>query len=146
MELIVRIARRALTRRAARRGAAVALVATVAILQSCAKGPGSLELKSVTVGSAVDAEEKVTTKTREFAPGDTVFVAIGTEGAGARVLHVQWFTGLHPASTESRKIEANGPRSFAFHFAPPGGWPAGKSRALFWLDDDQKHTADFEVR
>src|SRR2546425_12768203 len=116
MESLFVVASRSRTRGTGRVAPLVLICVAAVSAASCSNSPGSLELKSVKLGTAVDAEERVVTPTREFAAGDTVFVAIGTEGDGSRILHVQWFAGTQEVGSDSRRIRARGERSFAFRF------------------------------
>jgi hypothetical protein len=88
----------------------------------------------------------VTEATREFDSTSTVFATIETEGAGRAKLNVEWKSGGKTLNTEARDINPTRPAQFAFHFAPPDGWPRGRAILVFSLDDAEKHTAAFEVR
>jgi hypothetical protein len=127
-----------------RHAAPFALVVAVAACSSQALEP--VQLHKVELGSAVDAQERISAPTRTFAPGDTVYVSIATEGGGPATLTVQWYAKTSMVQTETKTIAPKGPASFAFHFAPPGGWPTGTSRVIFYLSADDKHGAEFDVQ
>lgn len=102
-------------------------------------------MKAIDVGSAVDAEGRIGAPTRRFDRQSTVFVSITTEGGGEATLHVRWLGNAEILAEQDQKIDPNGPANFVFKLAPPNGWPTGKSRAVFWMNDEEKHTAEFEV-
>ena len=104
-----------------------------------------LKIWSVEVGTGVDAENRITTATRTFAPDSTVYVTIETKGAGRGTLIVDWAPGSRIVETQKREINPTKLERFAFHFVPPGGWPKGTSRVRFSLNDGEKHLADFLV-
>jgi hypothetical protein len=118
----------------------------VVTLTGCSAPSEPLKLKAVELGSGVDEENRVVSPTRSFAPRSTVYASITTEGAGPGTLSVQWLANTRVVASETRKINPTAPAHFAFHFVPPDGWPSGRSRVLFSLDDGEKHTAEFEVR
>lgn len=114
---------------------------------ACSSSPPSepTHLKAVELGSAVDPQQRISAATRSFDPASVVFVAIATEGAGPATLTVQWVANTSLAKEESRSINPAGQASFAFQFKPSEGWPIGRSKVIFWLRDDEKHAAEFEV-
>jgi hypothetical protein len=105
-----------------------------------------LEMKAVEVGTAVGADGAVTAPTRVFAPDDTVHLAIRTIGGGDATLSVRWIVDNKIAHEEQKPVELRGPTHTAFQFKPANGWPVGTSRALFWMNEADKHTVEFEVR
>jgi hypothetical protein len=105
-----------------------------------------LEMKAVEVGTTVNADGVITNPTRVFAPDDTVHMSIRTIGGGDGTLNVRWIVDNQIAHEERRDIDPRGEAHTAFQFKPANGWPIGTSRALFWMNDGEKHTVAFEVR
>lgn len=105
-----------------------------------------LEMKAVEVGTAVGDDGRITAPTRAFAPDAAVHLSIATIGGGEGTLAVRWIVDNAIAHEEQRPIDPRGPAHTAFQFKPDGGWPAGKSRVLFWMNEGEKHTVEFEVR
>jgi len=122
------------------------LLALLTVL-SCANEPtGPLRMKAIDLGTAVDADGNITAPSRSFSPRDTIHTSIGTEGGGSATLHVRWFGNSQPLTEQSRQIDPKAPARFVFTFKPPDGWPTGKGGVVFWLNDEEKHTAHFDVR
>ena len=113
---------------------------------ACSSSSEPLTLKAIDLGSAVGEDTRVTAPTRIFAPESAVYASIATAGSGRGTLTVQWFANTEVVATQTQTIDPTAPAHFAFHFVPPGGWPQGKSRIRFSLDDGPKHTAEFEIR
>jgi hypothetical protein len=130
------------------RWAALALV--LAALGACRKPAEPLRLKSIELGTAVDAENRVTSPAEPdhaFAPQTIIYASIGTEGSSAGTLKALWgdlLTGKVHAEQEQR-INPTGPAHFEFHFVPPDGWSEGRHMIIFSLDGD-KHSREFQVR
>ena len=124
----------------------VALFVLAAAAGGCQKRPlEPLRLKAVELGSAVDAEGRITAPTRRFDRQSTVFVSIATEGGGPATLHVRWMANGQLLSEQSQKIDPDGPTHTVFQLSPANGWPTGKVGAIFWMNDEEKHAAEFEV-
>jgi hypothetical protein len=139
-------------RRARRSSAVRRVLATSALVVACTRcasesPPPPVHLSAIELGSAVDADGRITAPTRTFSPDSTVYASIQTEGVGKATLHVVWVDANRTTVQEdNRAIDPRGPARFALHAAPAGGWPLGKGRVGFALAGEQGHTAEFEVR
>jgi hypothetical protein len=124
------------------------LAATLLLVAAgaCKPPPEPLKLKAIELGTAVDKQNRVESPTRSFAPDATVYASIATEGGGTGKLTVQWLAGTHVVASQTQDVNPSAPARFVFHFASPGGWPAGTNRIMFSLNDGEKHTAEFQVR
>jgi hypothetical protein len=126
------------------------MMSTMLVVVGCSASsppePVPTTLRSVEVGTGVDADNGISGATRSFAAHDVVYVSIATEGSMPGTLTVQWYANTTLVDTETLPIHPTGPANFAFHHLPAGGWPAGKSRAIFALNAEEKHAAEFEVR
>jgi hypothetical protein len=110
---------------------------------------------AIEFGTEVDAANRVPSPTRSFTPQITVYASIETRGTGKGTLVVEWTVGTPAAivSTERQDVNATEPTHFAFHFAPPEGWPKGTNRVRLGLEGAQhiegeeveKHIAEFQV-
>src|SRR6185369_1690711 len=127
-----------------RRHAALALLTLLFALSCTPSEP--VTLKSIKLGTGVDDSYGVVSLTRDFAPGDVVYVSIETTGYGSATLSLEWLANDQSVSTETRHFKGGGADRFAFHFAPEGGWPTGTGKVVFWLDPEEKHVAEFAVR
>ena len=127
-------------------------------MAGCSRGsepPEPLRMWAIEFGTEVDAASRVPSPTRTFTPQSTVYASIETRGVGKGTLVVEWTVGT-PAtivSTERRDVDTTEPAHFAFHFAPPEGWPVGTNRVRFGLEGAEhvegeaaeKHVAEFQV-
>lgn len=127
----------------ARAGVATLIVVAFA----CAPAPPSKprHMKAIELGTAVDPEGKITAPTRKFSPQSKVYASITTEGGGPATFHVRWYGNSQLLTEQSKSVDPEGPAYVAFEFTPPNGWPPGKSGVVFWMNDEEKHTAEFEV-
>jgi hypothetical protein len=124
------------------------LISALAIgCSSASPPPEPIHLKAITLGTAVDGDQRIGTPTRTFGPDATVYASIKTEGSGTTTLHITWAgAGGKRLHDEDRTVTGSGPTFFAFQFKPEGGWTPGVNRISFALGDEQRHTAEFEIR
>lgn len=101
----------------------------------------------VTLGRAIGADKKVVAATDTFAPGDTIYASIDTQGAATTAsLSVRWmFEGGQLVREESMSISPNGPATSEFHVSKPDGWPKGGYTVQILLDGVPVRTASFRV-
>jgi hypothetical protein len=124
----------------------VILASTLVTLAACVSKPTEpLRMKAIDLGTAVDADGRISAPARQFDPHATVFVSISTEGGGPGTFHVRFVGNAEVLSEQSKDVDPDGPTHVVFQFAPPNGWPAGRSRVLFWMNDAEKHSAEFDV-
>ena len=101
----------------------------------------------IDVGKAV-ANARVTDKTDNFKPADTVYTAVHTTGsASATTLMARWtFEDGQVVQESSQSIAPNGDAYTEFHISKPGGLPKGKYKVEVFLDGKSAGTKDFEVK
>ncbi|MDH5832370.1 hypothetical protein [Luteimonas kalidii] len=102
---------------------------------------------SVTLGNAIDANNRVGTPMSTFSTGDTIHASVATDGAGPGRLTAKW-THLDSSQTvaEETKDIAAGPQMTDFHISKPDGWPTGKYRLEVSLDGAVVNTSEFDVQ
>jgi hypothetical protein len=110
----------------------------------------SVAVTATTLGSAVNAEKRVTAASDTFGPGDTIFVSVETSGAGGANLTARWtFLGT-PEPTrvneETQKVPAGGPSITEFHVRKPDGWPRGDYQVAVVVNDEVAATRKFSVK
>jgi len=110
----------------------------------------SVVVTATTLGSAVNAEKRVTAASDTFRPGDTIFVSVETSGAGGANLAARWtFLGT-PEPTrvneETQKVPAGGPSITEFHVRKPDGWPRGDYQVAVVVNDEVAATRKFSVK
>jgi len=100
--------------------------------------PAGIAVSSVTAGSAIGADKKVTVATDSFAPSDTMYVSVDTTGSGTAKLDAKWTysKGGNVAVVKdgSMTINTTGPATHEFHVSKPDGWPAGNYEVDVLLD------------
>lgn len=113
-----------------------------------APAPAPVTVASVDLGTAVDADQKVTAPTGEFAPTDTIYAAVSTTGTAPNaVLNAKWtFQDGQTVNESSQTIAPNGNAVTSFHISKPDGWPAGNYKVEISLDGQQVASKDFTVK
>lgn len=107
-----------------------------------------LRVTAVDLGKSILPDKSVASPTSTFAPRDTVFASVATEGAAASATIRARFTfndgQLVNESTQT--ITPTGPARTEFHISRPTGWPIGKYRVEVFLDSQPAGSKDFEVK
>ena len=97
-----------------------------------------IAVSSVTAGSALGADKKVTVAKDSFAPSDTMYVSVDTTGTGTAKLDAKWTYRKGDSVTvvqeDSMTITTDGPATNEFHVSKPDGWPAGDYEVEVMLD------------
>lgn len=100
--------------------------------------PAGVAVSSVTVGSAIGADKKVTVAADSFAPSDTMYVSVDTTGRGTATLSARWTyrkgDKVAVVQEDSMTIDTSGPATHEFHVSKPDGWPAGDYAVEVMLD------------
>ena len=103
-----------------------------------APAPAGVMISSVTAGSAIGADKKVTNATDTFAPTDTMYVSVDTSGSGTAKLDAKWTyhkgASVAVVKEESMTLDTTGPATHEFHVSKPDGWPAGTYEVEVMLD------------
>src|SRR6185503_18194732 len=83
---------------------------------------------TIDLGTAIAPDKKVAQPTTRFAPTDTIYASVKTEGAAPSVaLKARWtFEDGQLVNESAQTIAPTGPAATEFHIAKPSGWPAGK--------------------
>jgi hypothetical protein len=105
-------------------------------------------VSAVVLGNAIGADKRVSNPASAFAPSDTIFAAISTEGsAPSLTLAARWTYEDGQLVNESREtIAPNGPATTEFHITKPDGFPAGRYKVEITADGAPAATREFEVR
>ena len=102
---------------------------------------------AVTLGNAIDANNRIATEQTTFSSGDTIHASVATDTAAASQLRARW-THLDSNQTvaEETKDIAAGAQTTDFHISKPDGWPTGRYRVEISQDGNVIDTREFEVR
>jgi hypothetical protein len=128
-------------------GTSPAAPASAPATVASAPAPAEVGVAGVTLGSAVDDDQRITTPTERFAPGDTIYAAIATTGSGSAKLDAHWtYQDGQTVNEESATIAPEAPASTAFHISKPGGFPAGAYKVDISLDGKPVASKAFTVK
>ncbi len=112
--------------------------------------PAGVAVSSVTVGSAIGADKKVTTATESFAPTDTMYASVDTTGSGTANLAATWTYhkggNVAVVQEDSMTVNTMGPATHEFHVSKPDGWPAGDYQVEVTLDGQPAGSKKFTVK
>jgi hypothetical protein len=108
----------------------------------------AVSVSSVDLGTAVGADQKVTSPTTSFTPKDTIYAAVSTTGTASNAtLAAKWtFQDGQTVNDSSQTIAPNGPAVTTFHISKPDGWPAGNYKVEISLNGTSVSSKDFTVQ
>ena len=103
---------------------------------------------SVELANAIGADKKVAQESEKFAPSDTIYASISSEGSAPSVaLKARWtYEDGQVVNESTQSIAPNGPTVTEFHISKPGGWPAGKYKLEVSTDGNVISTKEFSVQ
>jgi hypothetical protein len=107
----------------------------------------SVQITDVQLGKSLGPDKKVESPTDAFAPKDTIFLSVGTDGtAPAAVMRVKWtYQDGQTVKEDSKTLVLSGPAVTEFSIQKPGGWPAGTYNVEVSLDGQPATTRSFRV-
>ena len=107
-----------------------------------------VSVTSVDLGTAVGADQKVTSPTTTFSPKDTIYAAVSTTGTASNAaLGAKWtYQDGQIVNDSSQTIAPTGPAVTTFHISKPDGWPAGNYKVEISLDGNMVSSKDFSVK
>lgn len=109
--------------------------------------PKALEVGDIDMGRHVGPDQKITDKTDDFAPMDTIFASVDTKNAGTGTLTARWtFEDGTVVQEQNQTISPTGDASTEFHIVKAGGWPAGKYTLHLLLNNAEIKTKDVTVK
>ena len=113
---------------------ATAAPPTVAI--PTAAPAATVQVTDVSLGKSIGADKKVQTPTDAFAPKDTIFASVSTDGtAPAAVIHAKWtFQDGQTVKDDSRTVALAGPAVTEFSIQKPDGWPKGNYKVEIMVE------------
>ncbi|HSJ10303.1 MAG TPA: hypothetical protein VK928_10325 [Longimicrobiales bacterium] len=109
-----------------------------------------LRITDVELGRSVGPDNRILddAETDDFAPMDTIYVAVATEGAVAgSPLSARWtFEDGQVVDESSQTISPTGPAVTHFHISKPDGFPVGNYSVEILLNGRSVEKKDFEVK
>ena len=104
----------------------------------------SLDVTDVALGRAIGSDNRVVEEVGDFAPRDTIYATVETEGTGSGTLAARWtFEDGQVVDEESRSV--SGAQVTEFHVSHPDGWPAGHYEVIISLDGEEVERSGFDV-
>ena len=111
--------------------------------------PAAASVKQVTLAKALDADKKAVAPMDKFAPADTIYAVIETEGVGKAALKAAWTFHKDgktaPVNETVQEVMLTGPAQNEFHINKPGGWPVGDYQVEISLDGKSANIQKFTV-
>jgi hypothetical protein len=130
--------------RSSREGAGVGDSATLAA--SVAKS-AELRVSNVMIGRRIGSGNRITEPTFEFAPQDTVYVSVGTEGAGeGATLTAAWRSQSGEILQKSSEPVPPAGENAEFRLSQPKGLKPGTYKVIIFLGSDSVETKVFAVK
>jgi len=110
--------------------------------------PSAFSVMDIDMGRHIDAEKKISDKTDDFAPKDTIFASIHTTGAATnKTIAAKWtFQDGQTVDEHSTTVSPTGDGYTEFHIAKPSGWPKGKYTIHVMIDGAEVRTKDVTVK
>jgi hypothetical protein len=110
--------------------------------------PAAFAVADVVVGRHLDAAKKISDKTDEFAPTDTIYASVHTTGAASNQTVVgRWtFQDGQTVGEHSETISPAGDAYTEFHIVMPSGWPKGKYTLHVLVNGTEVQTKDVTVK
>ncbi|HET9332306.1 MAG TPA: hypothetical protein VFQ21_01845 [Gemmatimonadota bacterium] len=105
----------------------------------------ALDVTNVALGRSIGADRKVVEEIGNFAPGDTIYASVETEGAGSGTLAARWTFEDGQVVDESSHPIGGGAQVSEFHVSKPDGWPAGHYEVVILLNGQEADRKGFDV-
>ena len=106
------------------------------------------KVASVMIGKRIGENKMVTEPTFQFAPRDTIYASVGTQGAreSAELTAVWRFQTGQTVDSSSQTIAPQGDENTEFHVSNPKGWPAGTYNVTIYANGDSVDSKNFVVK
>ena len=107
-----------------------------------------LKVAGVMIGKGIGENKLITEPTFQFAPSDTVYASVSTEGApeSAELTAVWRFQTGRTVDSSSQTIAPQGSETTEFHVSNPKGWPVGTYNVTIYADGDSVDSKNFVVK
>ena len=107
--------------------------------------PKALEVGDIDMGRHIGPDQKITDKTDDFAPGDTIYAAVDTKNAGSGKLTARWNAeDGKVVKTDSMSVSPTADATTAFWMMAPA--KVGKYTVHIMLNDVEAKTKEVTVK
>lgn len=118
-----------------------------ATLAASSGRPAELQVSNVMIGRKMGANNLITEPTFQFAPKDTVFISVATEGSGgATALTAAWRYQSGEVLQKSSEPISGSEKNVGFSLSQPKGLKPGTYKVIIFLDNDSVDTKLFSVK
>jgi hypothetical protein len=113
-----------------------------------ASEPHILRVSNVMIGKRIGEGNRVAEPTFQFAPSDTVYVSVSTEGPPESTkLSAKWLSQKGKViDSTAMTLEPKGSQITEFHVAPAKGWPEGVYLVTIYGNGDSMAAKTFQVK
>jgi len=113
-----------------------------------ASEPHILRVSNVMIGKRIGEGNRVAEPTFQFAPSDTVYVSVSTEGPPESTqLSAKWLSQKGKViDSTAMTLEPKGSQISEFHVAPAKGWPEGVYLVTIYGNGDSMAAKTFQVK
>jgi hypothetical protein len=107
-----------------------------------------LKVAGVMIGKRIGENKLITEPTFQFAPADTIYVSVSTEGMpeSADLLAIWRFQTGQTVDSSSQSIKPQGKDNTEFHISNPKGWPVGTYNVTIYANGDSVDSKNFAVK
>jgi hypothetical protein len=107
-----------------------------------------LTVASVMIGKRLGENKLITEPTFQFAPADTIYVSVSTEGMPESAeLSAKWlFQTGQVVDSSTQTIKPQGKENTEFHISNPKGWPVGTYNVTIYANGDSVDSKNFAVK
>ncbi len=107
-----------------------------------------LTVAGVMIGKRIGESKLITEPTFQFAPADTIYVSVSTEGMPESAdLSARWlFQTGQVVDSSTQTIKPEGKDNAEFHISNPKGWPVGTYSVTIYANGDSVDAKNFAVK
>ena len=107
-----------------------------------------LSVSAVMIGKHIGPNKLITEPTFQFAPGDTIYVSVSTQGQPESAdITAKWrFQTGQVVDSSTQTIKPSGSENTEFHLANPKGWPVGTYNVTIYANGDSVESKNFTVK
>jgi hypothetical protein len=108
----------------------------------------AVTVTTIELGNQIGADKRVTQQMTSFAPKDTIYATVVTNGsAPSATLTAKWtYQDGQVVNESTQTIAPTGPAATEFQISKPDGWPAGTYKVEVSLNGRSTGTKEFEVK
>jgi hypothetical protein len=107
-----------------------------------------LTVAGLMIGKGIGDNNLITEPTFQFAPSDTVYASVSTQGQPESAeLTAKWlFQTGQVVDSATQTIQPAGPENTEFHISNPKGWSVGTYNVTIYADGDSVESKNFAVK